>query len=163
MKHRSKKVPAFTLLELILSVGLVATCLLIVVGIFAAIISSSQKASDFAGGSLVAESELNRNIYDVVNQEPPYTGQKSTIFATTSRTLLSPPGSYNVTQGRQTYLCNLYVEGVYDPGTSPASPNRLVRFDIEVNWTGDAALQTRAGQGRLTTSLSRFANENSTR
>ena len=122
-----------------------------------------QKSTDLSGGVLVAETELNRNIYDVLNQTGAYVGQKNAIFSITARTLLTPPSPYVVKQGAREYTCNLFVEGVYDPGGAPAIPNRLVRFDVEVQWSGDPGSPFRTGQGRLSTSLSRFVNEFSQR
>ena len=147
----------FTFLETIVSVSIVTVALLVVAAVFTGAISAGSKNTDLESGVLIAQSTLNRTIYDVLNLTPPVTlVQKGIYFNSAVPTLLA---SSNVTLNSQVYSYNVTCQMVYDPAPPPAT-NHLALFSIDVFWGLDPT-GVRQGQGVTRTSLSRLVNEQS--
>ena len=63
MKDNLEK-EGFSLIELMLAVSIIATSLLLFIGVFFAMFKSSQKGVDLTAGTVVAESVLAQYLYD---------------------------------------------------------------------------------------------------
>ncbi|MCE1248390.1 MAG: type II secretion system GspH family protein [Firmicutes bacterium] len=94
-RRKNSTLKGFSLIELVLAVSIVATALILFIGIFFAMFRASQKGVDLTAGTVVAESVLNQYLYDqqektgglpvnlTDNSGSPYTGTTSlnkTIF-----------------------------------------------------------------------------------
>lgn len=132
----------FSLIELMLAVSIIATALLLFIGVFLAMFKSSQKGVDLTAGTVVAESVLSQYLYDrqemsgglpvnlIDNVGSPVTGT-----ATLNKTIFT----YEIT-------CQ-------DVGTG-----NLKKIDVIVWWWQDAGprKEYKSGYGKLNVSISRL-------
>jgi type II secretory pathway pseudopilin PulG len=139
---KKRTVSGFSLIELVLAVSIVATALLLFIGLFFTMFRASQKGVDLTAGTIVAESVLNQYLYDqqektggltvnlVDNSGSPYTGTTSlnkTIF------------TYEIT-------------------CQDTDNTDLKKVDVQVWWwQGDVAKQdNKEGYGKLNVKLTRL-------
>jgi len=144
--HRVQR--GFSLLELIVSIGIIGASLILVVGIFTVLISGSQKASDLTSGSVVADGLLSQTIYQV---------NSSSLALTIFNQVYSTPylfrgGTYQL--NNTVYFYKIYLTDVQagnadlkwsgvDNGNGGDA--NLKRFDAVVWWNdASAAAQTSA-------------------
>lgn len=145
----------FSLLELIISIGIIGTSLILVVGIFTVLVSGSQKASDLTSGSVVADGLLSQTIYQVLAVPDRRNDFFRPLYATPT---VFRGGTYQLNS--TVYFYKIYCTDVtalrglrwaptdiYGLG---GSETYLKRFDVVV-WWNDAA----AGAQTSAQSLSR--------
>lgn len=134
------KTRGFSLPELILSIALIGTSLLLVVGLFTYLVRGSQKAADLTAGSVMADSLLQQHIYQVMAVDTVRTAFFVESYATPT---LYRSGS--CTLNSTVFFYNLYCNDVPlntrlqcadTDGTRWRTP--LKRFDIVVWWNDSA-------------------------
>lgn len=152
----------FTLAELILSAGLITLAILMAVGIFTALLRSSQKSADRSSGSVVAGSVLQEEIYSIFDGTHPTT-TKNAFFGTDS-----PPGAPllgTVTLNNTVFTYRIYHTTLQDVSGGGGSVgdlmgnNRVKRANITVWWWTSGSTQQRTGYGFLRSSLTKLINE----
>jgi type II secretory pathway pseudopilin PulG len=148
------KSAGFTLLETLISVGIVAVALLTVAGVFISLLSAGSKNSDLETGVLVAQGTLSSVIYNVENNIGYSAAQKTAIFNTPSSTALISAGTVNL--DTQPYIYDVTYQTVFTDASH--TNNHLSLFEIKMWWASDSSA-TRQGQGRTSTSLSRLVSE----
>ena len=137
-----------TLAEIVLTLGLMAVLLLVVVGVFTKLMMSSVKSTDLTTASTLAQTILEH----AVRQGPPEWGIG---------------GDFSTTGGRAefyTHDTNISTKFVYqvkvDRATTPpeSSMGTLYNIKVIVNWWGEEADRTsaRPDLGRLSTELTRM-------
>lgn len=154
----------FSLIELMVSVGIMATTLLLVLGIFTNVMRASRKAVDLTAGTIVAESVLTKELYRVMADE----GAKARFFdeANNYDTNELVAGTEHLNDAVFTY--RVYASNV-SLGSTMATGNRVKKLDVVVWWWNsdekgeDTTIhsQTREGFGFLRTEMTRLVNENS--
>lgn len=159
-KHGSRKGGrrAFSLLELVLSLGLLAAALVVLVTLFIQLFQAGNKAGHTASGVRVAETVLNQQLHAVFHDAHPlYT--RAAFWSTDGTVdggLQLAATDYSYQLDFTTVVSNT---GGATLGASLAE-NRLKAVHVRVWWWGPGADSTRTGQGRLTVELCRLVNEN---
>lgn len=152
----------FSLAELMVSVGLISTAILLAIGVFTALLRSTQKSADRSSGAVVAGSVLNDEIYSIFSGTHP-TMTKNAFFTNNS-----PPGGPllgTVNLNGTLFSYQIYHTTLQDVsgggGTigDVMAANRLKRADITVWWWTPQAENQRSGYGYLRTGLSKLINE----
>jgi len=141
-------------MELMVSVGILATALVLVVGIFMSVTQASQKSLDLTAGTIVAESILSRELYEVMGRED----SRHAFFARDYQTDPFVRGTERLNQTVFTYL--IYATGAMDGEVG----NRVKKVDAVVWWwteEGAASSGGRTGYGFLRSEVTRLVNENS--
>lgn len=137
-----------------ISIGILATSLLLVVGIFLTVTRASQKSLDLTAGTVIAESVLTRELYSVM-------GESSTRQIFFTRNYATDPlvqGTERLNQTVFTYV--IYANTVLDGDEG----NRVKKVDAVVWWWnegGTAVAGVKPGYGFLRSEVSRLVNENS--
>ncbi|MEW6282438.1 MAG: type II secretion system protein [Candidatus Eremiobacterota bacterium] len=148
----------FSLLELLIAFSIIATALLLIIGVFTTILRGSQKTVDLTAGTILAESILDERIYYILNTAPAV--DKDNFLNGLASPLLGS-GSY---MNDTVFSYAIYTTPVTFPGMGLG--NRLVKADIIVWWwkpSGSATESAKAtqGYGYLRSELSRLVNERS--
>ena len=131
----------FTLLEIIIALGLLLLAILTVCALSLSTLTSHQKASDTATGQLVASQVLDQEIQGALNNTTAALwGQNSltTIYETQT-----------VKSGVTSFVASVYVSNVTlaaDPNTGIAA--QLKRVEVAVNWW-DSQNTANQGYGKL--------------
>jgi hypothetical protein len=127
----------FSFLELMVSLSILATSILLVLGLFVHLFNASQKGVDLTAGTVAGESALQEFLYDT-----PWPAQR-----------LASPYSGMVPLNNQSYLYYIYVQ---DLNTS------LKRVDMIVTWWNRSPDKTaKEGYGMLKTEIARLIYRNS--
>lgn len=136
----------FSLIELILSIGIVGTSLILVVGIFTMLFNGSQKAGDLTAGSVVADGIMTQTIYQVMCTE---TYRTAFFQAQYNGPTFYRGGTYSLNS--QVYFYKIYCQDLnfgstlHNSDTDGINGTYLKRFDIVVWWNdASAASQTQA-------------------
>lgn len=139
----------FTLMELLLSLGLIAVAILALMGMALVSVQARQKSFDTETAYQVAQNELQRIVDGALSDTP--AGLQAAFFEHSSSV---PLESGTVTVGQTEFSFLVYVE------TLPfeAAPNRLKKVDVEVWWWGEKPGE-RQGMGRLSYRTSRLVDE----
>lgn len=158
MRSRSS---GFTILELMMSIGIIAVAILAVLAVFTAVLRGSNKSVSLSSGAAIAESKLNEEIYSVLNDD---TARLNFFNSTTGLWLSGTDQTLNGT----TYHYAIYVEDIAPSGAPLlVTPNRLKKADITVWWWNDSNVnssgEVRDGYGVLRTQMTRLINERSRR
>ena len=146
---------AFSLLELMISMMILAVAILLTLGIFMSGVKGSQKGQDLSAGVLVAKSVLNEEMLKI--QTGAGTISSATFFSQDTPTIT---GQRVV--GTTTFDYEIRHSLVNDIGGTPIGDglplNRVKKVDILVTWTdnpGDSSV----GQGLLKVGHSKFINQ----
>ncbi|MEW6280963.1 MAG: hypothetical protein AB1758_20285 [Candidatus Eremiobacterota bacterium] len=154
---------AFSLAELMVSVGIVAVGILMVIGIFIGLLHQSQRSADRSAGTVVASSMLNQEIYQILNNTHP-TVTKADFFDLDSPP--EPPLQGTVNLNGTVFTYTVRYQTVDDNTGSPLGDGlnnaRVKRTDVTVWWWTDTADTARKGYGYLRTQLTRLVNEGDT-
>lgn len=149
---------AFSLLELVLSLGLLASALVVLVTLFIQLFHSGDKAGHTASGVRVAETVLNQQLHAVFHDSHPlYT---LAAFWANDGTV---DGVLRIAATDYSYQLDFATVVTGAGGSSlgaSLADNRLKAVHVKVWWWGASADSTRTGQGRLTVELRRLVNEN---
>ncbi len=136
------------------SVGILATSLVLVVGIFMTVTQASQKSLDLTAGTIVAESILSRELYGIMGDDD----SRHTFFARDYQNDPFVRGTERLNQTVFTYL--IYATSAMDGEVG----NRVKKVDAVVWWwneEGAPSSEGRAGYGFLRSEVTRLVNENS--
>lgn len=188
-KAQRRRLFGFSLIELMISVGIMATTLLLVVGVFTNVMRASRKSVDLTAGTLVAESVMNRELYSIMTGPDKAAFFKDgTVPAASSHNLQAGEvkpnellsGTERLNETVFTYKMYAKALDLTDPGAGAAEgsnaksvsdKNRVVKVDVVVWWWAEGAKNgeepangtdnTRQGYGILRTELTRLVNQNS--
>ncbi|MBI3929166.1 MAG: hypothetical protein HY319_26715 [Armatimonadetes bacterium] len=154
-------VRGLTLAELVVSIFLVATALLLVIGVFLTVLRGVEKSADLTAGATVAESMLNFEIYRVLSDTSPFLTRNQ--FLTQDSPPIGPiEASFSLNNTVFTY--RIYHQTVEDSAGAVlgagAAENRLKKVDIIVWWFTDNPGTQRQGHGFLRTGLTRMVHQN---
>jgi len=141
-------------MELLVAIGILATCLVMVVGVFLTVTRASQKSLDLTAGTIVAQSILSRELYGIMSNQ----ASRKTFFDQDYQTEPLVRGTERLNQTAFTYL--LYANTVLNGDTG----NRVKKVDAVVWWCDEEAASapgTKAGYGFLRSEVTRLVNENS--
>ncbi len=146
----------YSLIELLVAISILATAVLLMIGLFVSFLNSSQKSVDLTGGTVVASSLLNQEVYQVTSDN----ALASTFWTTFYSPGAAPFASGSYPLNSVTYFYNIYCQDVEMPArlTSPTnlSPINLKRMDIVVWWWNSSGPSTHQGEGRLQVESSRL-------
>lgn len=151
-------------MELIVTIGIVATAILLVVGVFTYLFSASQKSVDLTAGTVVAESIMQdmvlKIMYDDKTKETWYNADVAGAYSNQT-TIESGIRSYNRAQfSYKIYLTDcagLDADGSNQPTGFVGSPMCVIA--VAVTWWdqgGGVTGSARRGYGQLAVELTRF-------
>lgn len=144
-----------------ISIGILATSLLLVVGIFVTVTKASQKSLDLTAGTVIAESVLNRELYAVMSSDSArnrFFASLESMYDGSAENRYLVKGTERLNQTVFTYV--LYANNVI----TAEEGNRVKKVDAVVWWWnegGTAVAGVRPGYGFLRSEVSRLVNENS--
>lgn len=145
--HRSRR--GLSLSELILSLGIIGTCLVLVVGMVTFLVNGSQKAADVTAGAVMADSLLSQYIYQVMSAET----TRTAYFQS------SQPNPEVVRGGSCALNTSVYFYKIYSQDIAIGTRLRCVdtdgargrtpmkRLDIVVWWNDSAASSATTAEG----------------
>jgi hypothetical protein len=131
-----------SLFELMFSIGVLATSILLVLGIFSNLVNGSQKSVDLTAGSVVADGLLSQQIYQIMSDS----GTQTTFFNTSYASATAyKAGTYSL--NNVIYAYKIYCQDVkmgtlhsqLTDATSSTGTTNLKRLDIVVWWNDAAA------------------------
>ena len=143
--------PAFTLLELLVALGLVAVLGLTLIALDTASLRGNQKSILLHDAENLSDSQLQKVIYQAQHDSP--SGYKTAFWATEG---ILAPGQATVRLGATDFTYAIYANTV--PGVG-APGNRLKKVDIVMWWWTPEADRVRQGYGRLTVRSTRLIGE----
>ena len=161
---RNKERYGFSLVELLVSVAIVATVLLYIIGIFTSGMKANRKSIDLTAGTLVAESVMTHELYGILSDDDKRAKFfNSSIYSSGSSCM---EGTQNLNNTVFTY--KLFVTDL--PETFGGSNNRLKKVDVQVWWWSDDVGEEGGGSGNnvnafkqgygvLSVGLTRIINE----
>lgn len=146
---------AFSLLEIIVSLSILLTGVLLMVTLFTRLFSQAQKTEDHTAGALIADSVLSQELYACLATAP----IRQVFFDGIASGIYDTPGqlTQGVASNAQGTQFNYVIRAVYlsDVGNTPN--NRSAKVEVSLNWNGG----TRHDAGILRVELARVVNENS--
>lgn len=148
-------------MELMVSMGIISTTLLMIMGVFMTVFRSSQKAVDMTAGTIFAESVLNREMRVIMTDA----GKRSKFFNLNFSTTPYVEGVDRLNNALFTY--KMYASDI--PMSSWRTDNKMKRVDVVVWWwaagsetdTVTTGRDSRSGYGILRTEVSRIVNQQS--
>jgi len=178
IKDRRGAEGGFSLIELMVSVGIMSITLLLVLAVFVGSTRASQKSVDLTAGIVVAESVLTREVYSIVNDTKYSSTIKNKLLKGDGTVIASGVKNLNNT----TFIWELTsTKVVDDTSTATDNPfgvkNSLLKLDAEVWWyktgagpnvdengiaegqSGVSGDNKRQGYGTLHCEMSRLYNE----
>ncbi|MBQ7528667.1 prepilin-type N-terminal cleavage/methylation domain-containing protein, partial [bacterium] len=156
----------FSLVELMVSVGIMSVTLLLVMAVFTTSMRAGQKSVDLAAGVLVAETVLTKDVYDVVHGKGEGVASGSSVDSMKAN-LLNGDGSV-VMSGIKELNNTTFIWELKSTKLSgvdiDADISDLLKLDVEVWWykTGsnvDALENGEMGSGRAWNSDSERKNK----
>ena len=149
----------FSLAELILCLGILATALVFLTSFFISLYRSADKSGNTAAGVHVAETVINQQLHDIFKGTHP-TLTKTGFFTTNGP---SVTGRLQLASTEFQYQMDFVTvqDAVLggDLGAGLAG-NRVKAVTVKCWWWGAGATSQRSGQGRLSVELHRLVNEN---
>lgn len=148
---------AFSLAELILSIGFFAMAILTLIALSISISRTDSKSLENSAGTLVADQLMGQTLSglksDGVQRENFFSGEY----------VDAPWSSGQVVNGHTTFFYEVKVASVRDASTGDqvgdsVTQSRLKKVDVHVWWAGDTT-QTRQGSGRLEVFSTRLVSE----
>ena len=123
-----------------MAIGILATSILLVVGVFGILITASQKVSDLTVGSVVADGLLSQQIYQLVSTD----SMRTRFFQATYGTpTVIREGAHSLNTA--TYFYRIYCQDATFSSTlhctatdhAPSNSTALKRLDVVVWWHAD--------------------------
>ena len=158
MKHSPR---AFSLAEVLLSVGILAMALVALFNLAGSALKNSSRTENLALAGDVAELELNREIYGAIHDQP--SGSRAQFW---DNEFVSAPWRQGSTRvNGMDFQYSIYAQTLNDSltgkpvGQTAATSNRIKKVDIVVWWMHSSAEPGRQGYGRLSTGACRIVNE----
>jgi len=149
----------FSLAELILCLGILATALVFLTSFFISLYRSADKSGNTAAGVRVAETVINQQLHDIFKGTHP-TLTKVLFFTTNGP---SVTGSLQLASTEFQYQMDFVtVQNAIGSGDlgDGLPGNRVKAVTVKCWWWGADAASRRTGQGRLSVELHRLVNEN---
>lgn len=152
---------AFSLAEVLLSVGIMAMALVALFNLVGSALKNSSRTENLAVAGDVAEQQLNREIYGALNDQPG--GARDDFWKNDFVALAWRQGTRQVNHMDFHYA--IYAQTVNDAvtgkpiGLTSAKSNRIKKVDIVVWWMHASPHGGRQGYGRLRTGATRIVNE----
>ena len=124
-----------------MAIGILATSILLVAGIFGTLITASQKSSDLTAGSVVADGLLSQEIYQIMGVDAVRNRFFQTAYATPT---VLREGAHGLNTAR--YFYRIYCQDVpfatslhcVATDQAPSNATVLKRLDVVVWWNADA-------------------------
>lgn len=152
---------AFSLMELLVAFAIIATALLLIIGIFTNVIESSQKTVDLTSGTMIAEYLMDAEVYQIMNNPARRTNFFNNPAPMSGATAYAMGTAATLNQTVFSYV--IYSEQIGAPFN--VNGNRLMKIDVIVWWWRPGAAgeftKARQGYGYLRTQLTRLVNEKS--
>ncbi|MEW6283149.1 MAG: hypothetical protein AB1758_31345 [Candidatus Eremiobacterota bacterium] len=156
MRSIRRKGWAFSLLEVLAAIGVVAVGMLALISVLCVGLKSDNKSLTTMTAVRLADRQLERSLARALTDSP---GSRKDAFWSDEFSYPARPldtGQERV--GSDTFHFAVYAESV--PGLGGATPeNRVKKVDVYVWWWGEG---TRQGYGRLQTHTCRLVNEGET-
>ena len=151
----------FSLVELLVSIGIVATVLVYIIGVFTTGMKANRKSVDLTAGTLVAESVISHELYGVLADK-----DKSARFFAHTYTSNDAAIEGTETLSNTVFTYKLFVS---DVNQFVESGNKMKKVDVQVWWwvpestdTSDLQGNTiRAGYGVVSVGMTRLINQQS--
>ncbi|HXE72600.1 MAG TPA: hypothetical protein VNO81_08055 [Candidatus Nitrosotenuis sp.] len=159
-----------------IAVGILATALLLVVGIFVNVSRASQKSIDLTAGTVIAESYIAKELYSILNDET----KKEAFFAAGGdpkyNSRQTPFASGTARLNQTVFVYNLYASDISPSSSTYSEGNRMKMVDCVVWWWQEKGVEDSAeggsgptgslrgsaeGYGFLRADVSRLVNEGS--
>jgi prepilin-type N-terminal cleavage/methylation domain-containing protein len=152
---------AFNLLELMICLSILATGIILSIGIFSALLKNSVKSGDRTTGAMQAESALTTEIHTILAS----TGLKNNFFNNDAPP--NPPINGTVLLAGTIFTYRIEHQVLKDailgtPIGNGLANNKVAKTDVTVWWWTDDPTHARAGMGYQTARLTRFLNYNGT-
>jgi len=148
----------FSLAELILCLGILATALVFLTSFFISLYHSADKSGNTAAGVHVAETVINQQLHDIYKGTHP-TLTKTGFFNTNGPSIV---GSLQLASTEFQYQMDFVtVQNTSGADLGSGLPgNRVKSVTVKCWWWGPVSTSQRTGQGRLSVELHRLVNEN---
>ncbi len=150
--ERRQKCTGFSLLELMVSVGIMSVTLLLVLAVFTGSMKASQKTTDLTAGVIVAETVLTKDVYNIVNKVDKEADESA--FDKLKKGGVVASGIKNL--NNTTFVWELSSSRVdnTDSGTPVGGTtidNQLVKLDVVVWWgkSGDKVYEYSSDNGNM--------------
>lgn len=151
----------FSLVELLVSIGIVATVLVYIIGVFTTGMKANRKSVDLTSGTLVAESVISQELYGILSDS-----DKSAQFFAHNYTSSEPAIEGTQTLSNTKFTYKLFVSNV---NQFTESGNKMKKVDVQVWWwvpdnvkNADNKEDTvRAGYGVCSVGMTRLVNQQS--
>lgn len=152
----------FSLLELMICVGILTTGIIFIVDVFTQMLNASTKGGDWTAATYLASSRIEQLVYNPgqLITDVNSTGSNSLL---TGPTLVFNPGAFEPVQIASVNKTTYYVTySLYDVtnSTNTAAGSDLYYLDTKIDWFGlppsGSTPNTKSGYGRLSTHLSRL-------
>lgn len=140
-------------MELMVSIGILATAILLIVGVFTFLFSSSQKSRDLTAGAIAAESFLQEWIEGYMSDADTWSG--------ILRDLGKKSGKFTVKTSTSSMNHTNFTYSIYSENLNSllGTDKPLIKLTIVCQWwDNNSALPgvTRQGYGQLSVELSRL-------
>jgi prepilin-type N-terminal cleavage/methylation domain-containing protein len=154
-----KQKAGFSLIEVIIAMGLLGVGILTVLGLFGQLTRDAQKATATGAGVLAAESVLNRTVSEILSDVGPIS--RADFFANDSPPSAPIQGTITANRTIMTYeITYRTVQDTAGGGLGAGLPeNRTKHVELNMWWWTDNPDSHRAGYGFLRTSASKLVNE----
>ena len=155
-----------SLLEVLLSLGMLATALLALLSVCVTALHTNRKSLASSVAASVAQREMDRAIYAALSDNPPSSQQQFWEMDFPYPSAAWTTG--NVTVGPNQLSYAIYAQTVNGASTglplgmSGSTPARIKKVDIVVWWWSEGS-HDREGYGRLESCASRLVSENEAR
>ncbi len=155
----AKKSRGFSLVELMVSMGIIATTLLMIMGVFMTVFKSSQKAVDMTAGTIFAESVMNKELRTIMSDST----LRGRFFTLNYSINPYVEGVERLNNALFTY--KMYASDISMP--SWRTDNKMKKVDVVVWWwaagsehdTVTTGRDSRSGYGILRTEVTRIVNQ----
>lgn len=134
LNHRRKHM-GFSLMELMVSVGIMSVTLLLVLAVFTGSMKASQKTTDLTAGVIVAETVLTKDVYNIMNQVDKEADKSAKEHLENGGVVAS--GIKNLNNTTFVWELNSTKVSNSDSGASAsgtAIDNKLMKLDVVVWW-----------------------------
>ncbi len=141
-------------MELMVSMGIISTTLLMIMGVFMTVFRSSQKAVDMTAGTIFAESVMNKELRVIMTD----TNKRGNFFNLNYSNTPYVEGVERLNNSVFTY--KMYATDISMP--SWRTDNKMKRVEVVVWWMGTGTENSsRDGYGTLRTEVTRIVNQQS--
>ena len=153
----------FSIMELLISMSIIATVLVFLIGVFTTGMRANRKSVDLTAGVLVAESVISQELYGILAD--PY---NSDAFFKSNYSASSEYVKGTRYNNNTKFTYKMFVKDVTNIGDSGSSgaKNAMKKVDVQVWWwndekNGEPADDWRAGYGVVSVGLTRLVNQQS--